>query len=77
MAKRKRVNHTATFEERLAEETIKLKAAAETQPPGRPLKRNPLVAWPENCFCDVPGRLRQHHTSTLGFDLPDYSHPRL
>jgi hypothetical protein len=34
MAKRKRVNHTATFEERLAEEAIKLKAAAETQPPG-------------------------------------------
>jgi hypothetical protein len=35
MAKqRKRVNHTATFEERLAEEAIKFKAAAEKLPPG-------------------------------------------
>jgi hypothetical protein len=31
---RKRVNHTATFEERLAQEAIKFKAAAEKQPPG-------------------------------------------
>jgi hypothetical protein len=35
MAKqRKRVIHTATFEKRLAEEAIKLKEAAETQPAG-------------------------------------------
>jgi hypothetical protein len=35
MAKqRKCVNHTATFEERLAEEAIKFKAAAEKQPLG-------------------------------------------
>ena len=35
MAKqRKRVKHTATFEERLAEEAIKFKDAAEKQPPG-------------------------------------------
>jgi hypothetical protein len=31
---RKRVNHTATFEERLAEEATKFKEAAENQPPG-------------------------------------------
>ena len=31
---RKRVKHTATFEERLAEEAIKFKEAAERQPPG-------------------------------------------
>jgi hypothetical protein len=31
---RKRVKHTATFEERLAEEAIKFKEAAEKQPPG-------------------------------------------
>jgi len=31
---RKRVNHTATFEERLAEEASKFKEAAENQPPG-------------------------------------------
>ena len=35
MAKRrKRVIHVATFEERLAEEAIKLKEAAKNQPPG-------------------------------------------
>jgi hypothetical protein len=35
MAKqRKRVKHTATFEERLGEEAIKFKDAAEKQPPG-------------------------------------------
>jgi hypothetical protein len=35
MAKqRKRLNHTATFEERLAEEAIKFNEAAEKQPPG-------------------------------------------
>jgi hypothetical protein len=32
--RRKRVKHTATFEERLAEEAIKFKEAAEKQPPG-------------------------------------------
>ena len=31
---RKRVKHTATFEERLAEEAIKFKEAADKQPPG-------------------------------------------
>ena len=31
---RKRVKHTATFEERLAEEAIKFKEAAEQQPAG-------------------------------------------
>lgn len=31
---RKRVKHTATFEDRLAEEAIKFKEAAEKQPPG-------------------------------------------
>jgi hypothetical protein len=31
---RKRVKHTSTFEERLAEEAIKFKGAAEKQPPG-------------------------------------------
>ncbi len=35
MAKqRKRVKHTATFEERLAQEAIKFKEAADRQPPG-------------------------------------------
>jgi hypothetical protein len=32
--KRRRVKHTATFEERLASEAIKFKEAAEQQPPG-------------------------------------------
>ena len=32
--RRKRVKHTATFEERLAEEAIKFKEAAEKQPLG-------------------------------------------
>jgi hypothetical protein len=32
--RRKRVKHTATFEERLAEEAIKFKEAAEKQPSG-------------------------------------------
>ena len=32
--RRRRVTHTATFEERLAEEAIKFKQAAERQPPG-------------------------------------------
>ena len=31
---RRRVKHTATFEERLAEEAIRFKKAAEMQPPG-------------------------------------------
>jgi hypothetical protein len=31
---RKRIKHKATFEELLAEEAIKFKAAAEKQPPG-------------------------------------------
>jgi hypothetical protein len=31
---RRHVKHTATFEERLAEEAIKFKEAAEKQPPG-------------------------------------------
>ena len=31
---RRRVKHTATFEERLANEAIKFRAAAEQQPPG-------------------------------------------
>ena len=35
MAKqRKRINHSATFEERLAVEATKFKEAAEKQPPG-------------------------------------------
>jgi hypothetical protein len=32
--RRRRIKHTATFEERLAEEAVKFKAAAERQPPG-------------------------------------------
>jgi hypothetical protein len=31
---RKRIKHTATFEERLAKEATKFKGAAEKQPPG-------------------------------------------
>jgi hypothetical protein len=34
MAQRRRITHTATFEERLAEEAIKFKEAAEKQPVG-------------------------------------------
>jgi hypothetical protein len=34
MAERRRIKHNATFEERLAEEAIKFKEAAEKQPPG-------------------------------------------
>ncbi|MET4235528.1 hypothetical protein ABIA85_008839 [Bradyrhizobium sp. LA6.10] len=38
MAKRRRIKHSATFEERLAEEAIKFKEAAESQPPGSPAR---------------------------------------
>jgi hypothetical protein len=34
MAARRRIKHTATFEERLAEEAMKFKEAAEKQPAG-------------------------------------------
>lgn len=34
MAKRRRIKHSSTFEERLKEEAIKFKEAAERQPPG-------------------------------------------
>jgi hypothetical protein len=34
MAARRRIKHTATFEERLAGEAVKLKEAAQKQPPG-------------------------------------------
>jgi len=34
MAQRRRIKHNATFEERLAEEAIKFKEAAQKQPPG-------------------------------------------
>ena len=34
MAQRRRITHTATFEERLAEEAIRFKEAAEKQPIG-------------------------------------------
>ena len=34
MAQRRRIKHTATFEERLAEEAIKFKEAAQKQPVG-------------------------------------------
>jgi hypothetical protein len=54
------------------------KAKAAVGPPCRPLKSNLSVAWPEICFCGVHGRPRRHHTSTIGFDLPDYSRrPRI
>ena len=33
MVARRRIKHTATFEERLAEEAIKFKEAAQKQPP--------------------------------------------
>ncbi|MBR1151081.1 hypothetical protein [Bradyrhizobium sp. JYMT SZCCT0428] len=33
--RRRRVKHTATFEERLAEEALRFKEAAEEQPAGR------------------------------------------
>jgi hypothetical protein len=41
-----------------------------------PLKSNLREALPGNCFCGAPDRPKQHHTSTIGFDLPDYSRPR-
>jgi len=34
MAQRRRIKHNATFEERLAEEAIRFKEAAQNQPPG-------------------------------------------
>jgi hypothetical protein len=34
MAERRRIKHKTTFEERLAEEAIRFKEAAEKQPPG-------------------------------------------
>ena len=34
MAQRRRIKHNTTFEERLAEEAIKFKEAAQKQPPG-------------------------------------------
>ena len=64
---RRHVKRTATFEERLAEEAIKFKEAAEKHLP---------AALPENYFCDAPGRPKRHHTSATGLALPDYSRPR-
>ena len=58
---RRHVKHTATFEELLAEEAIKFK---------EPLKSNLSVAWPENCFCGVPGRPRRPLTSVTGCGPP-------
>jgi hypothetical protein len=34
MAQRRRIKHKTTFEERLAEEALRFKQAAEEQPPG-------------------------------------------
>jgi hypothetical protein len=42
MAERRRIKHNATFEERLAEEAIKFKEAAEKQPLGS-MAREPLL----------------------------------
>jgi hypothetical protein len=67
MAKRRRIKHNATFEERLAEEAIRCKEAAERQPPGSTARE---------CFCGAPDRPKRHHISTIGFDLPDYSRPQ-
>ena len=65
MAKqRKRVKHTATFEERLAAEAKKIKDAAEKQPPGS-TARELLLRRARQAETD--------HTSTIGFNLPDYS----
>jgi len=64
---RRRVKHTATFEERLAEEAINLK---------RPPRKNPPGALPRNCSCGAPDFQKLHYTSTSGFDLPGYSRPR-
>jgi hypothetical protein len=44
--KRKRIKHKATFEERLAEEAIKIKEAAEKQPPDSTAKRTAVAASP-------------------------------
>jgi hypothetical protein len=41
---RKRINHKTTFEERLAEEARRFKAAAEEQPPGS-TGRELLLRW--------------------------------
>ena len=65
---RRRVKHTATFEERLAEEAIKLKKL---------LKSNLPAAQLESCFYGAPDRRKRRHTSTNGFALPDYSRPTL
>jgi hypothetical protein len=39
--RRQRINHTATFEERLAEEARRFKEAAEEQPPGSTARLRP------------------------------------
>src|SRR5215216_422389 len=62
VGKRARIKHEKTFEERLAEEAIKFREAAE---------KHPLAAWPENSFCGEPGRPRRHRTSTSGWYRPD------
>ena len=46
MAERRRIKHKATFEERLAEEAIKFKEAAEKQPPGSTGQRIAFAARP-------------------------------
>ena len=42
MQERRRFKHTKTFQERLAEEALRFKEAAEKQPAGRPCPRASL-----------------------------------
>ena len=46
MAERRRIKHNATFEERLAEEAIKFKEAAEKQPLGSMAPGTAFAACP-------------------------------
>ena len=60
--KRNRSKQTASFEERLAEEAQKCKAAAD---------KNLAVVNPGKGSWGAPGRWRLHHKSTDGLALPD------
>jgi hypothetical protein len=50
---RRRIMHTTTFEERLAEEARRFKEAAE---------KRPQVAWPASCFYAALGKPKPART---------------
>jgi hypothetical protein len=76
MAKqRKRVKHTATFEERLGEEAIKFKDAAEKQPPGSTARE--LLLRPLQGRGSAPLRRHRSGASPERLDSPSLAIPGL